>query len=51
MAIVKDVFTLVIFARNFALSLHILQNKKNFITKRASLVRNRARNRASVNAP
>jgi hypothetical protein len=44
----KGAFTLAIFARDFALSLHILQNKKMFfISKCASLVRNRA----SVNAP
>jgi hypothetical protein len=52
MIISKGAFTLAIFARDFTLSLHILQNKKMFfISKRASLVQNRTQNRASVNAP
>jgi hypothetical protein len=45
----KGEFTLANFARDFALSLHVLL--KNFITKCASLVRNRTLNCASVNAP
>jgi hypothetical protein len=48
----KGAFTLAIFARNFALSLHVLLTKIIFfITKHASLVRNRTRYRAVVKAP
>jgi hypothetical protein len=46
----KGAFTFANFERDFALSQHVLLQKK-FITKRASLVRNRPQNRANVNAP
>ncbi len=48
---IKGAFTLANFARDFAISLHVLQKKILIITKRASLVRNRLQNRANVNAP
>jgi hypothetical protein len=46
----KGEFTLANFARNFALSLHILLNFF-FISKHASLLQNRLQNHTNVNAP
>ncbi len=47
----KVAFTLVNFAHDFALSLHILLKKYFFITKRANLVQNCPQNCANVKAP
>jgi hypothetical protein len=48
----KGAFTFANFARDFALSEHVLlQIFFVFITKRASLVQNRLQNRTNVNAP
>ncbi len=47
----KGAFTFATFSRNFMLSQQVLLQNFFFITKRASLVQNRPRNRTNVNDP